>query len=325
MNFIDIKAATAFAGCLDNIENSEAELAGYSGTENHPMLPVKVPGYRISREHMNVLTYVWQREMLRLDSDPRRGVWFGGPKGCGKTTLVEQFFTRLGVPVVSITCNRKIPLSDLISKMVPDGEGGWMEVPGVLAIAMEEGYPVVFNEPSKMDPADLVAMHDIIDRGLLVKDDGTVLRAARGFLVFATDNTMGHGDFTGAYAGANTMDQATMSRFLKCEVDYPSPKEELLILKRRNPDAHEDVLEKLVDFANAIREPVRKGNATVTMGTRELIDFAECALYFSGSSVDQPVWFAFERVMGGMPDVEFEAAKAVFQSILGGNPGGAGQ
>lgn len=314
-----IAVATAFAGRVPDVEKFNGEIEGYEGTDTHPHLPTINPTFRFIKDAFLTLCYAWRREWSRTESDPRRGVWWGGPKGVGKTTLTEQFFARIGVPVTSITCNRRIPLSDYISKLVPDGEGGWMTIPGVLTVAMQQGYPVILNEPSSMDPADLIAMHDIIDRGLLVKDDGEVITAARGFLVFATDNSMGFGDMSGAYAGVNTMNQATMSRFLKFDVDYPTEAEEQQILVERFPDQAPEFLGEIVKFANAMRAPARSGQSMVTMGTREVIDLAECAAYFHGLTAKRrsPVWFAFQRVMGGIPPVEMEAAKATFQSVFG--------
>lgn len=312
--------AQAFAGTIPGVESSPRNLAGYAGFENHPQLHPIIPTYKFNKQAVNLLIHTWVREIsTRTETDPRRGIWFGGPKGVGKTTIVEQFFARLGVPVFTITCNRRVPLSDYLTKMVPDGEGGWLQVDGPILTAMKGGFPIVLSEPGAMDPADLIAMHDIIDRGLVVLDNGDVVRAERGFHVHATDNSMGFGDMTGAYAGLNTMNTATMSRFYKFYLGYPSREEEVAILHARYSEQELDTLGYFVDFANAMREPHIKGMSVVTMGTRELIDWVDVATAMDGLKHQgtNPAWFGFKTVMGGLPDQERLAAEGFFQSTFG--------
>lgn len=316
----DIAVATAFAGTMPGVEKSGAKLTGMTGMESHPFFPTIKSSYKFIKDAFMTMAYAWHREWLRKDYDPRRGIWLGGPKGCGKTTMVEQFFARLGVPVVSLTCNRRIPLSDYIRTMVPDGDGGWICQKGPLVIAMEMGLPVVLNEPSAMDPADITAMHDIIDRGLLVQEDGVVVRATRGFLVFATDNSMGHGDLTGSYPGLNAQSTASMSRFFKLQVDYPTPEEEMQILKAEFPDQAEPVLEPFIRLANSVRAAYKAMQSQVTMGTRELIDWIGCSVYFAGLAQQgrEPAWFGLQRVIGdGLPDSEAKGLRANYEAAFG--------
>lgn len=317
---LDVAINKAFAHVVPDVEKAPADatLVGYEGFDGHPHLAgVMSDGdFLFDKPAFQTLAYAWDREWTRKATDPRRGVWFGGPKGAGKTTMCEQFFARLGVPVVQLTCNRRIPLSDLIDKMMPDGSGGWIQIPGPLKVAMQMGLPVILNEPSRMEPADLVAMHDIIDRGILVCDDGEVVRAAQGFLVFATDNTMGFGDETGAYPDANVLDQATLSRFLKVEVDYPSAEMEARILESK-VGTQKDVARLFVSCANAIRASYIAGKSAVTMGTRELIDWASAAEYFVGYKDEPPAVFAFKRVMGGVPAAEMRAMLQTLEAHFG--------
>lgn len=314
--------ATAFAGAVAGVDvsNSPNELIGYEGYDKHPNLAAIKSSFKFDRMGLNLLRHAWQREIAnRDDTDPRRGIWIGGPKGVGKTVMIEQFFARIGVPVITFTCNRRIPISDWLIKMVPDGEGGWLQIDGPLLTAMREGFPVVLSEPSSMDPADLIAMHDIIDRGLVVLDNGETVQAKRGFHVYATDNSMGFGDGTGAYPALNTMNAATMSRFYKFEKSYPTPDEEVEILQARFADASSGALAKFVGFANAIREPHRKGQSVVTMGTRELIDWVEVSISMEPMRGlgKEPAWVGFQTVMGTLPDADQSCAEGLFQSQFG--------
>ncbi|MCD9046918.1 AAA family ATPase [Luteimonas sp. MHLX1A] len=310
----------AFANVVPDVHKAPdaMTLPGYKGYAGHPFLPVSMADedFVFDKSQFQLMSYAWNREWSRKDYDPRRGVWWGGPKGAGKTTLTEQFFARLGVPVVQLTCNRRVPLSDLIDKLVPDGTGGWVQVAGPLKVAMLKGFPVILNEPSRMEPADLVAMHDIIDRGIHVADDGEVIRAARGFLVFATDNTMGFGDETGSYPDANLLDQATMSRFLKGEVSYPSIEQEVKILVNK-VGMGEDAAKVMVAFASSVRSAYVAGKSAVTMGTRELIDWAQCTMYFKDLKSEPPALFALKSVLGGCNDAEMRALRSTYESHFG--------
>lgn len=319
----NVHVSTAFAGVVPDIEKlkskADATITAYEGTSGHPCLPAEKPGYMIGKLNYQVLAFAWSREWARHDTAPRRGIWICGPKGSGKTTMVEQFFARLGVPVVSKTCNRRIPLSDYFSQTVPDGAGGWMTIDGPIKIAMEMGYPVILNEPSVMDPADLIAMHDIIDRGFHVMESGEVIQAKRGFMVFATDNTGGFGDVDGSYADVNTMNQATMSRFLKLELAYMTDEEEIAVLEGLFPGQSRGTLAEFVKFANVVRSVYINKQSRITIGTRELIDWVEASIYFtslSGLGID-PSWFALRRVVAdGLPSEEFAALKQHYESVF---------
>lgn len=323
---IEVVVGQAFAGSRPNIESSTLKVTGYGCFADHPLLHPTKPKYQFERKALNLLFFAWTREIEnRADTAPRRGIWFGGPKGAGKTTIVEQFFARLGVPVFPLTCNRRIPLSDYLVKMVPDGEGGWLQIDGPLLTAMKEGFPVVLNEPGAMDPADLTAMNDIIDRGIVVLDNGEVVRARRGFHVYATDNSMGLGDETGAYAGVNTMNAATMSRFYKFEMKYSEPEEELRILQGEFPEQRKDALEKFVQFTNLMREPYLKGMSSFTIGTRELIDWIDVTSTMQDALEDMgenAVWFGLNTVVA-LSQTERAAAKGVFKSVFGIDLGNA--
>lgn len=320
---VNLQVATPFTGVVPGIEKikdrDDKTLVGYEGTDGHPCLPARKPDYRIAKLSYFVLAYAWSREWSRHDTAPRRGVWISGPKGSGKTTVIEQFFACLGVPVVSKTCNRRIPLSDYFSQTVPDGAGGWMTLDGPIKLAMEMGYPVILNEPSVMDPADLVALHDIIDRGYHVMESGEVIHAKRGFMVFATDNTGGFGDLTASYDGLNSVNSATMSRFLKFELSYMSEEEEIAVLKGLFPDQHEDTLARFVQFANMVRTVYVNQQSRITIGTRELIDWVEASTYFSDLAQlgMDPSWFGLQRVVvDGIPPEEAMAMKQHYESAF---------
>jgi MoxR-like ATPase len=119
------------------------------------------------------------------------------------------------------------------------------------------------------------------------------------FFTFATANTMGFGDETGNYSGTQKQNSATMSRFIKCKVDYLPPHLETPMvaskfLKLYDPDNAKDpktkafyqeitqsfvehnFAGKLVELANATRNMHIKDPGTIEtpLSTRELVAIA---------------------------------------------------
>jgi cobaltochelatase CobS len=317
-------------------QEPEKVLPGFEGTEHDPYLPTLIPGYTFPRLLVKDLAYLWLREvMLRKDHQPRRGMWLSGPKGCGKTTMIAQFFGRLGVPLIEVTCNKHTTVADLLQTKatapvmeeieLPDGTKkmrpvGITIVPqdGPVATAMRRGHPVVLHEADLVDPADFTGLNDVIDRGLyVVPESGEVIRAERGFCVFVTANTNGTGD-AGGYAGTQVMNTALMSRFIKGRLDYGSEQEELDILAQQFPDVDAAILRPCVKTMAAINAAFYSGTvggqanviAPVSpLSRRELIDWVEmmvAQLTLAGPDFN-PAMHAFEAVyLNGQPEETHE-------------------
>jgi cobaltochelatase CobS len=253
-------------------------------------------------------------------------VWLAGPKGAGKTTLVEQFFARLNIPVASITCERDSKLSDFVKtkslRATTSGAMEVVEIDGPIASAMRGGYPLVVNELDLADPGEITGLNDVIDRGIYVVPwSGEVIEAARGFIVFATANTNGSGDTTGEYAGTGTMNTALMSRFYKLTVGYPTPDEEIEVIKANGLLFDNLVGSKVVEIANAIRAAYTNGDGGLTtpISTREVLDIMECVEAFAGLAKKgiSPLKLAFEIVYtNGLEEAAKKAVEEIIDRIV---------
>lgn len=166
------------------------------------------------------LTWTWQREWSRPDNRHRRGLHIFGPQGCGKTTVIEQFFARLNVPLICTTWNPKREAEEMVSSSTLL-EGDLLPVDRAILIAARNGWPVLINEIDLADPAELMCLNDIIEKGFITLPDGTTVYAERGFIVFATSNSTGIEDETGAFAGTRSQNAATLRRFYPCRMAYP--------------------------------------------------------------------------------------------------------
>jgi cobaltochelatase CobS len=284
-----------------NIPNSAGKmLPGYDTATDHPFRPALLPTYQFRTNDFRLINWWWVRENHRADYATRVGLLLMGPKSTGKSTLPEQYLTRLGVPVVSYTANRRTQIDDLVGSKTVVG-GDVYRVDGPLVLAMKGGFPFILNELDLMDPGELTGLNDIVERGQLVFDDGTVLRAERGFGFIATMNTRGAGDVEGNYAGTQVMNKALMSRFVKMALDYPAIEEETSIICASFPSLNRAEAEIFARTAAQIRAAYVGGAAGVTaiedtIGTREVLMWIEVASAFRQVRADA-VAFALETVL----------------------------
>lgn len=338
--------------CTDFIPGMPGNLPGYAGTQGNPFLPRVMP-YQFNRDILTDLATVWVREIQRPESAPRRGAWLSGPKGCGKSTAVSQFFARLGVPVIEMTGNKSSLVADSVQtkttapsfRTLPDGTKEPIGITirptdGPIAIAMRMGIPLVWNEMDRIDPGEGAGLNDIVDRGLyVVPDSGEVIRAARGFVVFATANSDGTGDVDGQYSGVNVMDSSLMRRFYKIVVDYMPEAEEieavkaalewrLASLEASARAGIETIIAQACKAATAIRAAYQNRNGgdgslalPAAISTSEVIDWVECMLMYSslanrGVSVHL---HALDRAFTNSLPVEFrETVRTLVGTVMTG-------
>jgi cobaltochelatase CobS len=83
------------------------------------------------------------------------------------------------------------------------------------------------------------------------------------------------------------MSLAFMDRAVKLEFGYAKHDVEVSILQKAVPSLPQDVLEKMVDLANAVRRQFMAGDMEITMSTRSLIRWARIFVHddqvFSGN------------------------------------------
>ena len=232
-----------------------------------------------------------------------------GPTGCGKTSCIKQLAARLNYPVFEVTGHGRLEFADLTGHLAVK-DGSMVYEYGPLALAMRYGGMLLLNEIDLTSPEVAAGLNSVLDGSpLCIAENGGELIAPHPMFRFAaTANTNGGGDDTGLYQGTQRQNLAWLDRFMLCEVGYPKPDVEKMLLAERFPVLPEELTHKLVDFAGEVRKLFMgegdgqnlSGAIEVTLSTRTLLRWAELTVRFQPLAHQgiQPVTYALDRALG---------------------------
>jgi MoxR-like ATPase len=227
------------------------------------------------------LDYVWPAGtgMALAQLARGRNVFLSGPRGVGKTSWAEQLAARQHRPFVRVQCHEQTDAATLVGMTVPDGKGGTRWQDGILSAAIRRpGTLVLIDEPSIARPGALFAFQSVLDgsRALVSEETGERIPCAAGVQFILADNTRGHGDEAGLYAGTRAINSATLDRcgILLLFGWLPPDKEAAAIAARAKCPL--PLAEALVAFAKLTRDTAEAGRLTAGLGPRRLIAWAEC-------------------------------------------------
>jgi hypothetical protein len=120
-----------------------------------------------------------------------------GPAGTGKSYPVEQACARLGRRFVSLSCNRSLSASVLLSNCRLK-DGTTVDKDGVLVFAMRHGLTLLLDEFDNVETADAEVLNRVSEYwSITVPETGEVVEAHPDFRLVITANNVG--DSTGAY------------------------------------------------------------------------------------------------------------------------------
>ena len=260
---------------------------------DHPRIPKRSP-------------YVFRREALRdvlafLEHPQKDGLYATGPTGSGKSSLITQVAARLNWPLHAVSCHGRMELTDLIGQFVLN-EGSMQFVHGPLTQALREGHILLLNELDLMDPSELSGLNDCLEGQALViaQNGGELIQPHPKFRLIATGNSLGSGDRTGLYQGVLRQNMAFLDRFRMIEVFYPTPEQELIVLRQQVPELPNAIAEGMIRVANEIRKLFMGSHESpallsVTLSTRALIRWATLSLSFK--SAPNPLEYALDRAL----------------------------
>ena len=205
-------------------------------------------------------------------------VYLWGHMGVGKSTVIEQICARTGRAWMRVQHARDTESSHITGQWVVRDGATVFEL-GPLAYAMKHGLLYVADEYDFAMPAILAVYQPVLEgKPLVIKEADVANRIIRphpNFRMMATGNTNGAGDETGLYQGTIVQNAANYERFgIVAQVQYmPRKMEELVVRQQAGIDAAS--AEKLVQFANLIRERYSAGEMGLPMSPRSIINAAK--------------------------------------------------
>lgn len=215
-----------------------------------------------------------------------------GPAGAGKNSLLAHVAARSGAPLRRISMKSDMRSAHFLGEKIVDLDRGtrnsvvlWRD--GVLAEAARRGHWIVIDEVDACPAGILLALQSVLEQGhplCLAENHGEVVPIHPNFRIFATANTLGHGDDSGLYAGTHVLNEATLDRFaITIQQGYlPIAKEAAVVSAKTGIDL--DIAGEFVDIATLVRQDGLRGKCTCTFSTRRLIAWGQLAVRIGGKS-----------------------------------------
>ena len=261
--------------------DSDMEVPAYSKGDDH--VPDADPDYRFDRATTLAILagFAYNRRVI-----------VSGYHGTGKSTHIEQVASRLNWPCVRVNLDSHISRIDLIGKdaiVVKDGKQVTEFRDGILPWALQHNVALVFDEYDAGRPDVMFVIQRVLEAQgrLTLLDQNRVIRPNRFFRLFATTNTIGLGDTTGLYHGAQQINQAQLDRWnIVTTLNYLDHDVEAEIVVAKAPeyataDGRRQVA-AMVRVADMTRNAFMNGDISTVMSPRTVITWAQNALIFGG-------------------------------------------
>jgi cobaltochelatase CobS len=304
---IDVDSISAFGIGIGVNSDQPIKLLGYSGYENHPSgLPVP----KVDPD------YVFDNSMrdLMMAIAAKAPVYILGPTGCGKTSLAEQYAARTGRPFACVSFNRGMEPADLIGSWMVDGNRRMIWSHSQFAIAIQHPSVVVFDEYDSGNPGVTAIANRILEgQPLVIPQTGEHIYPHPELIFIGTGNTNGMGDETGLYASTTVQSFATMNRWaMTIKRDYMSKEIEKKVLMNHAAGMPEDTIDRLITYANKVREAFKAGSISAVLSTRQLLNIVTWLRM--SRNVTRAHQLGFTNSLG---DSDLAACEEIFQRILG--------
>lgn len=241
------------------------------GVWSDPDAPEVIDDYIFSPEHLH-------QALVALDDPLPDNIWLAGERGTGKTEFVTQVAARLGRRLYRINFDEALERADFIGgNTIENGNVVWK--PGIVVQAIQHpGAIVLFDELGFARAQALATLHALCERShnrsITISETGERFRVAPHVVFFAADNSNGHGDTSGNFAGVREQNTAFIDRFsFTIRFEYLQPKDEADLIVTRT-GVSRDAAEIIVKMAGVSREKARAGLLTQPPSLRQLFAFA---------------------------------------------------
>jgi MoxR-like ATPase len=220
--------------------------------------------------------FIWTHDILQhliLSQDTGESVWFGGPKGTGKSETARQFAAVTGRAFKRINFHKYTSAEDYIGAVGLENGQTVFKRGDFLAAFTHPSTVILLDEVTNADPGELAPLNGFLEPNSAVSFGGSVQTRAPGVLVFAADNTLGNGDDSGRYAGTRQMNSALVDRFARVvQFDYLPVNSEVEALVRHtgcNPNLAQHILAAV----RVARSQVQTGEVIDAPSIRSVIAF----------------------------------------------------
>lgn len=238
---------------------------------NDPNAPQVVDDYVFNPAHLH-------QALIALDGSLPDNVWLGGERGTGKTEFVTQIAARLQRRLFRINFDEALERADFIGgNSIKEGSVVWQE--GIVTQAIQyAGAIVLLDEIGFARAQSLATLHALCEhsphRSITIAETGKRIPVASHVVFFCADNSNGHGDHSGNFAGVREQNTAFLDRFsFTLRFEYLNSTDEAdLIVKRTG--LQPKAAQIIVQFASVARHKARGGLLTQPPSLRQLFAFA---------------------------------------------------
>lgn len=324
---------------FDGIDkNAKAMITGFEWTDTngnvvvHPFVPPQKAHF--FKPELFTDIKMWNEGLGKIPA-LKTGFMLTGPTGSGKSSIINQYASRINMPLMHINAYEGMEEHEFTGKFIlVKNEMVWMD--GPLTTAIRNGYWFLIDEIDLLDPSVQAGLNSILDGSPLqiASDKGQeVILQHPNFRFFATANTKGKGNVSGVYNGTQPGNEAAWDRFQGTEeVWYLKAEDELEIVELAfsNTDVklNKPLIKAMVKVANAIRSQFignESSNEAKTlsspMSTRTLLTWVALTYQYKALKdiVDKPspAMYALERALGfRMEKAEKLAIEEITKGIL---------
>jgi hypothetical protein len=263
----DLFPQTSYRHNGQDVDFSDLQVAVW----NDPEAPDLVDDYVFNPEHLH-------QALIALDDPLPDNVWLAGERGTGKTEFVSQLAARLKRRLFRVNFDEALERADFIGgNTIADSNVVWK--PGIITQAITHpGAIVLLDEIGFARAQSLAALHALCERSphrsITIAETGQRIKVASHVVFFGADNSNGHGDSSGNFAGVREQNTAFLDRFsFTLRFEYlPVFQEVDLVANRTGLSTKASAI--LVGFINVAREKARVGLLTQPPSLRQLFAWA---------------------------------------------------
>ncbi len=281
------QSAALAAPSTSNITKTLDELYGVGGGISIPIREASIMTPAVS-QHYKFREDLVQAATIWINTSIRKNLLLTGPTAAGKSSFIEEFCGRIGVPVWRIGCHLDMEFSDLVgSWRLRRNEKGDVEqvfVEGALLCAMRFGGVLCLDEGNFLRPGVVGALNGVLDGDpFFVPETGEYVTPDPRFRIAFTGNAVSGDDDAVGYRGIMKMNVAFLDRFIKAKVGYLDPLDEAQIVHTAAPKLPAQIIDLMIKVANDVRKQFLRGDMSTVISTRGLLAWAQGSALFGRS------------------------------------------